>query len=117
MEARASVRYRFGTPAIFSWEGQSGGHLKGEGTTRDISIGGTYIVSPTCPPTDSLVKVEIFLTSRNACGRSVTIVTVARVLRVEHSANDRGQSGFAVASTSKGFELLESWNESELTPN
>jgi PilZ domain len=117
MEARASVRYRFGTAAIFSWEGPSGGSLRGEGTTRDISIGGSYIVSPTCPPIDAIVKVEILLTSRNASGRSVTIVTEARVLRVEHAANGGGQSGFAVASTSKGFELLGSWTEPDLAPN
>jgi hypothetical protein len=47
----------------------------------------------------------------------VTIVTEARVLRVEHSADGRAQSGFAVASISKEFELRGSWSEPELEPN
>jgi hypothetical protein len=62
MEARAPVRYRFGTPAVFSWEGQSGGRLKGEGITRDISVGG-YILTPTCPSPKVVIQLEIFLTS------------------------------------------------------
>ena len=106
MEARASVRYRFGTPAVFSWKGQAGGRLKGEGVTRDICIGGAYILTPTCPPPEAVIQLEIFLTpSHGTTGRQLKIVTEGRVLRVEHPAKSKTQDGFAVAA--KGFEILD----------
>ena len=104
MEARASVRYRFGTPAVFSWEGRAGGRLKGEGITRDISVGGAYILTPTCPPPDVVIQLEIFLTTPGASGHSVGIAAKGRVIRIEHAAESKAPSGFAVAS--KGFEIL-----------
>jgi hypothetical protein len=104
MEARASVRYRFGTPAVFSWEGRAGSRLKGEGITRDISVGGAYIVTPTCPPADVAIQLEIFLTSPGTTGHSVGIAAEGRVLRIEHAVEGGAGSGFAVAS--KGFEIL-----------
>jgi hypothetical protein len=105
MEARASVRYRFGTPAVFSWESQAGGRFKGEGLTRDISVRGVYILTPTCPPPKVVIQVEIFLTSPGATGHSVRIVTEGRVLRVEHPAKGKARGGFAVAG--KGFEIRD----------
>jgi hypothetical protein len=105
MEARASVRYRFGTPAVFSWEGQSGGRLKGEGITRDISVGGAYILTPTCPPPKVVIQLEIFLTSPGTTGRSLRIAAEGRVLRVEHPAKGKARGGFAVASES--FEIRD----------
>jgi hypothetical protein len=105
MEARASVRYRFGTPAVFSWEGQAGSRLKGEGITRDISVGGAYILTPTCPPPKVVIKLEIFLSSPTTSGRQVKIATEGRVLRVEHPAESTARGGFAVVG--KGFEICD----------
>ena len=104
MEARASVRYRFGTLAVFSWEGQAGNRLKGEGITRDISVGGAYILTSTFPPPDVVIQLEIFLTSPGTTGHSVGIAAEGRVLRIEHATEGRARGGFAVAS--KGFEIL-----------
>lgn len=104
VEARASVRYRFGVPATFWWAGQADGSLQGEGVTRDISVGGVYILTPTCPPPGVMVQVKILLTSPDATGHSVSIAAEGQVLRVEHTAEGRAQGGFAVAS--KGFEIL-----------
>jgi hypothetical protein len=105
MEARTSVRYRFGTLAVFSWEGQAGNRLKGEGITRDISVGGAYILTPTCPPPKAVIQLEIFLTSPGTTGRSLRIVTEGRVLRVEHQANSKARGGFAVGG--KCFEIRD----------
>src|ERR1700730_14829425 len=105
MEARASIRYRFGTPAVFSWQGQAGGRLKGDGITRDISVGGAYILTPTCPPPEAVIQLEIFLTSPGTTGRSLRIVTEGRVLRVEHPANSKARGGFAIAG--KRFEIRD----------
>jgi hypothetical protein len=105
MEARASVRYRFGTPAVFSWEGFAGSRLKGEGVTRDISVGGAYILTSTCPPCEIVIQLEIFLSSPATSGRQVKIATEGRVLRVEHPAESTARGGFAVVG--KGFEIRD----------
>jgi hypothetical protein len=105
MEARASVRYRFGTTAVFSWEDKAGGRLKGGGVTRDISVGGAYILSPTCPPTEIVILLEIFFTFSGNTRRPLRIATEGRVLRVEHPTDSRARGGFAVAG--KGFEILD----------
>jgi hypothetical protein len=104
MEARASVRYRFGTPALFSWECQAGGRLRGDGVTRDISVRGAFILTPTCPPTGVVVQLEILLTAPDGSGHSVRIATEGRVLRVEQPAESEARGGFAVAG--EGFEIL-----------
>jgi hypothetical protein len=104
VEARASVRYRFGVPARFWWAGQAGARLQGEGVTRDISVSGAYILTATYPPADVVVQLEIVLTPPDTTGHSVKIATEGQVLRIEHSAEGKARGGFAVAS--KGFEIL-----------
>jgi hypothetical protein len=104
MEARASVRYRFGTPAVFCWEGFAGSRLKGEGVTRDISVGGAYILTSTLPPCKAVIQLEIFFNSP-ATGRQVKIATEGRVLRVEHPAENTARGGFAVVG--EGFEICD----------
>src|ERR1700688_2970979 len=101
MEARACVRYRFGIPAVFSWDTLAGGRLTGEGITRDLGVGGAYILTPTCPPPQAVILLEVFLTAPKT-GRFLKIATEGRVLRVDH---DRKQCGFAVAAN--GFRILE----------
>jgi hypothetical protein len=103
MEARASVRYRFGIPAVFSWETLAGGRLTGEGITRDLGVGGAYILTPTYPPPQAVIWLEVFLTAPKT-GRSLKIATEGRVLRIDHRAS-RKQGGFAVAAN--GFRIVE----------
>jgi len=115
MEARASVRYRFGTPALFSWDGHAGGRLKGDGVTRDISVCGAFILTPTCPPVGVVIQLEILLTAPDGTGNSVSIATKARVLRVEQAADGEARGGFAVAS--KGFEIFGRQDRAALGPD
>jgi PilZ domain-containing protein len=104
VEARASVRYRLSTPAVFSWDGHAGGRFLGEGDTRDISKGGAYILTPTCPPTGIMIQLKIFLTPPDPAGRSLRITTEGRVLRVEYPADSMARGGFAIES--KGFQIV-----------
>ena len=50
MEMRREMRYRLDAQALFSWESAQHTRLQGEGVTRDISVFGAFIVTPTCPP-------------------------------------------------------------------
>jgi hypothetical protein len=104
VEARTSVRYRFGLPARFWWQGQAGRRLQGDGFTQDISVCGAYIQTSTFPPADVAVQLEILLTSPDATGHLVTLASEGRVLRVEHATDSKTPGGFAIVS--KGFEIV-----------
>jgi PilZ domain len=100
MELRNRVRYRLSADAVFAWDGPSQ-LLQGEGITRDISVAGAFIFTRTCPPVGATLDLEIFLSSTPARGRKVQIKTVAKVIRVEHSATAEG-----FAAVSQDFKLL-----------
>jgi PilZ domain len=101
IELRNRVRYRLSADAVFAWEGPQQNRLLGEGITRDISVAGAFIFTRTCPPVGATVELEVFLSSTHTKGRTVQIKTVARVIRVEHSATAEG-----FAASSRDFTLL-----------
>ena len=98
MEMRREIRYRLDAPALFTWE--SGHHecLQGEGITRDISVFGAFILTPTCPPVDVPIQVEVVLPSLTGLKPVIRFNGTARVLRVDHSSNGEGENGFVVVS-------------------
>jgi hypothetical protein len=63
MELRREIRYRLDAPALFYWESAQHKRLRGEGVTRDISVFGAFILTPTCPPIDVPIQVEVVLPS------------------------------------------------------
>jgi hypothetical protein len=105
VELRTIVRYRLGAPVVFSWRGQGPVRLQGEGITRDISARGAFILTPTSPPAEVMVMMEIFLPPLRDAGQSVRLVTEGRVIRIEHPAAETAQDGFAVVS--EGFDIPE----------
>jgi hypothetical protein len=107
MELRKELRYRLEAPAFFSWDSSDRKRLQGEGVTRDISVFGVFILTPTCPPVDAPVQVEVILPSLNGPKPVIRVCGVARVLRVEHSSRGQGENGFAVVS-----EDFSRWNMS-----
>ena len=96
MEMRRDLRYRLDIRALFSWQNAQDKRLYAEGITRDISVLGAFIVSPTCPPVETQVEVEVLLPSLAGMKTTVRIKGEARVIRVEHLSRDGGQNGFAV---------------------
>jgi hypothetical protein len=98
MEMRKEIRYRLDAPALFSWESAQHKRLQGEGITRDISVFGAFIVTPTCPPVDVPIQVEVVLPSLTGPRPVIRVSGSARVLRVDHSSNGDGENGFAVVS-------------------
>ena len=62
MEMRRELRYRLDIPAAcFPGKTCTTERLYAEGITRDISVLGAFIVSPTCPPVETQVEVEVLL--------------------------------------------------------
>ena len=101
-ERRKDIRYRMGASAIFHWEGPGKKHLQGEGITRDISVAGAFVLTPTCPPANIVVKVEVLL-SHSEGSPSVLMAADMKVLRVEQGIAQDEQSGFSAIG--KGFAL------------
>jgi hypothetical protein len=95
-EMRKEIRYRLEAPAIFTWENFQNKRLQGEGLTRDISLLGAFIVTPTCPPNMSVMRVEVALPSLTGIETGFRILGRARVVRVDHLSGGRGENGFAV---------------------
>jgi hypothetical protein len=98
MEMRKEIRYRLDAPALFSWESSQHERLHGEGVTRDISVFGAFIMTPTCPPVDVPIQVEVVLPSLTGTNPVIRVSGEARVLRVDHSLKGEGENGFAVVS-------------------
>jgi hypothetical protein len=96
MDMRKEIRYRLEAPAIFTWENFQNKRLKGEGITRDISLLGAFILTPTCPPNLTSIRVEVALPSLTGIHAEFRILGRARVVRVEHSSSGQGENGFAV---------------------
>jgi hypothetical protein len=98
MEMRKEIRYRLDVPALFYWESAEHHRLQGEGITRDISVLGAFIVTPTCPPVEAPIQVEVVLPSLAGIKPVIRIKGEARVIRVEHPSGDTTKNGFAVVS-------------------
>ena len=64
--------------------------------TRDMSLTGVYILTPTCPPVNSVVDLEVMLPAPS--GRSKNVLKARmRVLRIEHHRARASPVGFAAA--------------------
>jgi hypothetical protein len=98
MEMRKEIRYRLDAPALFYWESADHRRLQGEGITRDISVLGAFIVTPTCPPVEAPIQVEVVLPSLAGLKPVIRIKGEARVIRVEHPSGGTAENGFAVVS-------------------
>jgi hypothetical protein len=96
VELRKQVRYRLSASAVFAWQGANRSRTVGEGITRDISLGGAFILSSTCPPVGATAQLDVFLSpAHSGASRTVRFKTEATVTRIERPA---APQGFAVAS-------------------
>ncbi len=72
--------------------------------TRDISLSGAFLLSPTSPPAKATVQVEICLPPLHDGAPRIRLQAMAQVVRVEPSALSKGACGFAVVSVT-GFKF------------
>jgi len=99
MDMRKEIRYRLEAPAIFTWENVHRKRLQGEGVTRDLSLLGAFIFTPTCPPNRTTVRLEVALPSVIGIEADIRIIGEAQVVRVEHCYGAPGENGFALVPT------------------
>ena len=98
MEMRKEMRYRMDAPTLFSWKNGHKKRRRGEGITRDISGFGAFILTPTCPPVNVPIQMEVLLPSLSGQKAVIRVRGTARVLRVEHQSDGKTENGFAVVS-------------------
>ena len=116
MEMRRELQYRLNAPALFVWQSAHDRRLRGEGSARDVSVLGAFIVTATCPPVETPVHVEFVLPFLTLMGTKtdIRIRGEARVIRVEHPSGGQGQNGFAVVREDLNhWGLATSQTESE----
>lgn len=95
------------TAVIFNWKGPDNQRFQGEGTTRDLSVEGVFILTATCPPVNALVRVEVILPLSDGVSKAQMKADMT-VLRVDHDLAGNKRSGFSAVG--KGF-LLSTFSE------
>lgn len=90
------------TSVIFSWDGPENKRFQGEGSTRDISVGGVFVLTQTCPPSFAPVHLEVILPLSDKAS-TVQMRAEMTVLRVDHNVAGTGRSGFSAVGP--GFLL------------
>ena len=103
MDLRGAIRYRLRAPVVFSWKGPGADHLTGEGVTRDVSAAGVFVESPVSPPPASTIELEISFPSFRFGPHTLSLVSQGRVVRVENSAADEQNNGFAIVTAGLAF--------------
>jgi iron-sulfur cluster repair protein YtfE (RIC family) len=86
----------------FHWIGSRNERVHGEGTTRDVSLAGAYILTATSPPLNTRVQMEIIFPALYT-ESSARIVAEMKVLRVDHEISGEPIGGFSAAG--KGFSV------------
>jgi hypothetical protein len=77
---RHVVRYNLQLPAFFHWN--DGIEHTGAGLTSDVSLDGALILSSTCPPVGTDIRIEILIPSPDRSGEGLRIECNAKVSRV-----------------------------------
>ena len=92
---RKSMRYPLRASVLFSWKDENGNQCQGEGTSRDISETGAFVLTLGCPPLGADVALRIVLAAPPDAMKMLRMEVDGWVLRVEQ-ATAAGSSGFAV---------------------
>jgi hypothetical protein len=101
-DRRKVIRYRMSARVVFHWNGPRNARIRGEGTTRDVSLAGAYILTATSPPVNARVLMEIIFPALFT-EFSTTITAEMKVLRVDQDIAGDMRSGFSVFG--KGFSV------------
>jgi hypothetical protein len=88
---RQTPRFDLRCPAIFRWRVLDVSH-EGGGFTRDLGVGGAFIIAPVCPPETAELEVEILLPALDGGAQTLTLRAAALAVRVEDGI------GFAVTA-------------------
>lgn len=83
VDRRNHSRYELAVPVTFQWKGDRGVRHRGEGYTRDVSKHGVFVLTNSCPPAESELRIEVHLPPLKRCGAPVQMRGRAQVVRIE----------------------------------
>jgi hypothetical protein len=95
-DQRRYRRYEMRVPVSFLWPSPPRRTHRGNGVTRDVSPKGVFVVSPSCPPLGTVVRIEVLLPSLQRNSSPIHMCGQATVVRVESGEGSAGAPGFAV---------------------
>ena len=98
MERRRAIRYPLQVPASFSWEGEQGIEVQGEGRTRNISEKGVFVDAAICPPIGSSVELNFSLPAIPDAERGMNVEHKGEIVRLEGTEQPEHSGGFAITS-------------------
>lgn len=94
VDRRYHSRYELIVPVTFQWKGDRGVRHRAEGYTRDVSKHGVFVLTNSCPPAESVLRIEVHLPPLKRSGSPVQMRGRAQVVRIE-AGNGIGSHGFA----------------------
>jgi hypothetical protein len=101
MMPRRRARFNISAPVVFRWKDRGGSYERGDGVTRDIGIGGMFIVTRgPFPPENATIRCEASLPSLDPNRRTWRLRVSGRVQRASAHAGRSELGGFAVRTMS-----------------
>ena len=95
MELRKAKRYLLSALTSFRWKTSDGVPQKGQGTTRDISANGVFVLSKLGPQLGAHVELDMYLPSLSGNPKSVHLHGEGKVVR--KVSDDSSETAFASA--------------------
>lgn len=96
MEKRKTTRYSLKCPTQCRWTSFNARSLTNNGLTRDISVGGVFVLDPSSPPVGTPIELNIAIPNLSGTAYGLHLVATGTVIRVEHHG-DLTSKGFAAA--------------------
>jgi hypothetical protein len=94
---RRRARFNISAPVVFRWKDRGGSYEKGDGVTRDIGIGGMFIVTNgPFPPENTSIRCEASLPAAGASLPGWQLRVSGRVQRATMFGQNTEAVGFAV---------------------
>ena len=108
MEKRKTTRYSLNCPTRFRWTNGNATSLTSNGLTRDMSVGGVFVLGRSNHPVGASIELNIAIPNLTGSAYGLNVVATGTVIRVEHHG-DLTPKGFAAAVRFKPIRRTNAW--------
>lgn len=96
MDRRLHKRFDLSAPVTYSWKDRSGIRRSAQGTTRDVSECGLFVVTNSPPPLGTAIHFEVSFSFRD--DSRVQMRARGMILRAETNGSAETAQGFAAST-------------------
>lgn len=96
MDRRLHKRFDLSAPVTYSWKDQPGIRYSGQGTTRDVSECGLFVLTDSMPPVGAAIQFEVSFSFRD--DSRVQMRARGMIVRAETAGNTEKAQGFAAST-------------------